>query len=171
MNGAHWHLLLNHLPILGSAFGTLLLLFAWGRKSDEIKRVSLGVFVLTAICAIPAYLTGEPAEEVANRLPGVTHALIEHHEDAALVALSAAIATGIVALAGLFLSRKTRQLPIWLMLATLFLALATSGLMVRAGNLGGEIRHTEIRSGSNAVVPAGGEEQEKKKGEEREHRD
>lgn len=171
MNGAHWHLLLNHLPILGSVFGILLLLFAWARKSDEVKRVSLGIFVLTAICAVPAYLTGEPAEEVAEHLPGVTHALIEHHEEAALVALSTAIATGIVAMAGLFLSRKAKQLPNWLMLATLFLALATGGLMARAGNRGGEIRHTEIRSGSSAAVPAESEDQHKKKDEEKEHRE
>ncbi len=171
MNGAHWHLLLNHLPVLGSAFGILLLLFAWVRKSDEIKKVSLGVFVLTAICAVPAYLTGEPAEEVAEHLPGVTHALIEHHEEAALLALSAAVATGIAALAGLFLSRKAKLLPIWLMLATLFLALATGGLMVRAANLGGEIRHTEIRTSSSAAVPADTEEQQKKKDEEKEHRE
>lgn len=171
MNGAHWHLFLNHLPVLGTVFGILLLLFAWARKSDEVKRVSLGVFVLTAVCAVPAYLTGEPAEEVVNRLPGVTHALIEHHEEAALVALSAAIATGIVALAGLFLARKAKSLPVWLMLATLFLALATGGLMLRTANLGGEIRHTEIRSGANAITPGGVEEQQKKNEEEREHKD
>ncbi|HQR35350.1 MAG TPA: hypothetical protein PLK30_21600 [Blastocatellia bacterium] len=171
MNGAHWHLFLNHLPVLGTFFGILLLLFAWAKNSNEIKRVSLGVFVLTAISAIPAYLTGEPAEEVANRLPGVTHALIEHHEEAALIALSAAVAAGVVALAGLFLSRKAKPLPVWLMLATLFLALATGGLMLRTANLGGEIRHTEIRSGSNATVPAAGEDQQKKNEEEREHRD
>ena len=170
MNGAHWHLLLNHLPILGTLFGILLLLFAWVRKSDEIRKVSLGIFVLNAICAVPAYLTGEPAEEMVEHLPGVSKALIENHESAALVALSAAVATGVVALVALLLSRKAKPLPTWLMLATLFLALATGGMMARAGNLGGEIRHTEIRSGANAA-PANGEGQQKKDEEEREHRD
>ncbi|MBS1788392.1 MAG: hypothetical protein JST85_11760 [Acidobacteria bacterium] len=171
MNGAHWHLLLNHLPVLGTVFGILLLLFAWLKKSEEIKRVSLGVFVLSALCAVPAYLTGEPAEGVVEHLPGVSEALIEPHEEAALVALSAAIATGIVAMAGLFLFRKTKSLPMWLMLATLFLALATGGLMFRTANFGGEIRHTEIRSGANATVPASGETPQKKSEEEREHKE
>lgn len=171
MNGAHWHLLLNHLPVLGTAFGILLLLFAWLKKSDEVKRVSLGVFVLTAICAVPAYLTGEPAEGVVESLAGVSEAIIENHESAALVALSVAIATGVVALAGLFLSRKAKPLPMWLMLVTLFLALATGGLMARTANLGGEIRHTEIRTGANAIAPTGGEGQQKKTEEEREHKD
>lgn len=171
MNGAHWHLLLNHLPVLGTAFGILLLLFAWWKKSEEVKRVSLGVLVLTAACAVPAYLTGEPAEGVVEHLAGVSEVLIESHESAALVALSLAIATGIVALAGLFLSRKAKPLPIWLMFAILFLGFATGGLMARTANLGGEIRHTEIRTGANATSPTGGEGQQKKTEEEREHRD
>jgi len=46
MNWAHVHLLLNHLPVVGTFFGVLLLLLALLRKSEELKRVSLGVFVL-----------------------------------------------------------------------------------------------------------------------------
>lgn len=158
MNGAHFHLLLNHLPVLGTAFGLLLLLFALLRKSDELKQVSLGVLVLTALSAVPAYLTGEPAEEIVENLPGVAKALVEQHESAALVALSAALATGVVALAGLWLARGNKPLPTWAMLATLFLGLAASGLMARAANLGGQIRHSEIRqdfSSSPAGIPPG----------------
>jgi uncharacterized membrane protein len=159
MNGAHLHLLLNHLPVLGTAFGLVLFLFAWLRKSREVKQVSLGVFVLAALSAVPAYLTGEPAEEVAEHLPGVTEALIEQHESAALVALSVAIATGVVALAGLFLTWRNKQLPhwqlpSWLALATLFLALTTGGLMARTANIGGQIRHTEIRQNATPATPA-----------------
>ena len=113
MNGAYLHLLLNHLPVIGTIFGLLLLLFALLRKSEEVKRVALSVFVLTALAAVPTYLTGEPAEEVAEHLPGVAKALIEQHESAALLALSAALATGVVALAGLFLAWRSKQLPRW----------------------------------------------------------
>jgi asparagine N-glycosylation enzyme membrane subunit Stt3 len=60
MNWAHIHLSLNHLPVVGTFFGVLLLLLALLRKSEELKRVSLGVFVLTALLALPVYFTGEP---------------------------------------------------------------------------------------------------------------
>jgi len=63
MNWAHIHLSLNHLPVVGIIFGVLLLLLALLRKSEELKRVSLGVFVLTALIALPVYFTGEPAEK------------------------------------------------------------------------------------------------------------
>lgn len=154
MNGAHIHLLLNHLPIIGTIFGLLLLLYALLRKSDEVKRISLAVFVFTGLAAVPTYLTGEPAEEIAEKLPGVTEALIEGHEDAAMFALIAAIATSIVALAGLFIARRDRPFPSWLALTILLLALATGGLMARTANLGGQIRHTEIRAESAPSTPA-----------------
>ena len=60
MNWAHIHLSLNHLPVVGTFFGVLLLLLALLRKSEELKRGSLGVFALTALLALPIYFTGEP---------------------------------------------------------------------------------------------------------------
>jgi hypothetical protein len=48
---------------------------------------SLGVFVFTALLALPVYFIGEPAEEVVEHLPGVAKSLIEKHENAALFAL------------------------------------------------------------------------------------
>ena len=37
MNATHLQLMLNHLPVLGSAFGLVLLIFGLWRKSDELK--------------------------------------------------------------------------------------------------------------------------------------
>lgn len=62
MNPAHLHLMLNHIPVLGTAFCMVLVGSALIQKSEELKRVSLGAFVIVALLAIPAYLTGEPAE-------------------------------------------------------------------------------------------------------------
>ena len=49
MNPAHLHLMLNHIPVLGTAFGLGLLAFALWRRSDELKKTALGVFVLVAL--------------------------------------------------------------------------------------------------------------------------
>lgn len=156
MNSAHVHLLLNHLPVLGTGFGILLLAFAWLRKSEELKRVSLGIFILAAVSAVPAYLTGEPAEEIIEQLPGVSEAIIEQHENAALLALIAAAVTGIVSLIGLFFARRAEKLPAWVVLTPLVLALATGGLMARTASFGGQIRHTEIRADFKTQPPVEG---------------
>jgi putative effector of murein hydrolase LrgA (UPF0299 family) len=138
--------MINHLPVIGSIFGVLLLLFALLRKSEELKRVSFGVFVFTALLALPVYFTGEPASEIVEHLPGVAESLIEEHEDAALFALLMAGATGVVALAGLILFRRAERLPGRIVGAVLVLSLATSGVMGWTANRGGRIRHTEIRA-------------------------
>ncbi len=164
MNQAHLHLLLNHFPVIGAILCLLLLLFALIRKSDELKRASLGGLVLISLLTIPAFLTGEPAEELVENLPGVSHALIEAHEEAALVAFIALGLTGALALVGLIWFRRRTVLPIWLMTVALLLTSASVGLMARTANLGGEIRHTEIRAASGSTLPAGdsGGQQEKK---------
>jgi hypothetical protein len=38
MSATHFHLILNHIPVLGTAFGLGLLIFGLLRTSDEIKK-------------------------------------------------------------------------------------------------------------------------------------
>ena len=145
MNPVHLHLMLNHVPVLGSVFGLLLLGAALLRKSRELQKVSLAVCVIAAAVAIPVYFTGEPAEERIEHLPGVAKAIIEEHEEAAVVALASILALGAVAAAGLIVFRGQRSIPRWFVNASLIMALVTVGLMLRTANLGGKVRHTEIR--------------------------
>jgi uncharacterized membrane protein len=109
MNQAHLHLLLNHLPILGTLFGLLILAGGFLLKNDTVKRTALGIFVLSAILAIPAYLTGEGAEEVVEGLPGVTENLIEAHEDMANIFLWMVGALGLIALATFYTDLKSKE--------------------------------------------------------------
>ncbi|HEX9782951.1 MAG TPA: hypothetical protein VGA56_09525, partial [Opitutaceae bacterium] len=105
MNVAHLHLILNHVPVLGTAFGLGLLTFALWRKSEEVKKAALGLFVISALLAIPVYFTGEPAEEIVEELPDVSHANIEEHEEAAEVAFIGVLMLGVAALTKLIWRR------------------------------------------------------------------
>ena len=151
MDALHIHLLLNHFPIIGTIIGIVLLLIGFTRKSDEIKQISLGVFFVIALLTIPVYLTGEPAEERVEKSVGVSKTIMEQHEDAALPALVAMEITGFVALIGLFLLFRKSKFANWNVIAILVLSLITFGLMARTANLGGQIRHQEIRSGTAAT--------------------
>ncbi len=146
MNGAHLHLLINHVPVLGTLFGLLLLIFASCKRSDELRRTALGTFVIVALAAVATYLTGDPAEHVVKGLPGVYGALIERHDNAAGIALGGAITLGVLSLGGLIWFRRGRPIKNWFSAVVLAGAILVTGLMAWTANLGGQIRHTEIRS-------------------------
>jgi uncharacterized membrane protein len=148
MNAAHWHLTLNHLPVVGSAFALGLLGWAIFRRSQELKRVAFATISLVAVLTVPAYLTGEPAfmaaMEVLEATPADEDLLVEKHESAAGLAFAAAALAGGSALAGLIAYRGGKPLPDRLSIAVLALTAATVLLMARTANLGGAIRHPEI---------------------------
>ena len=148
MNAAHIHLMLNHLPLAGSLTALLLLGAARGRPGEnrDLEKAGLIALVVGALLAIPTYLTGEGAEDVVRRLPGVAKTLVEPHEEAAIAALVAIELGGLVALVALALARtrpgQSRQLTS-AALALSAISLATMGWVA---NLGGQIHHAELRS-------------------------
>lgn len=150
-NDAHLHLILNHLPILGVLFGLLIMAGGFLLKNNAVKRTALGMFVLSAVCAIPAYLTGEPAEEMVESLPGVTENLIEAHEDLANIFLWVTGALGLLSLLTFLADVKAKTIASTLYVATFVGALGAMILAQRVGTTGGEIRHTEIRTGATAA--------------------
>jgi uncharacterized membrane protein len=142
MNWPHIHLMLNHVPVLGTVFGLALL--AWGswRGNVTLQRAALVTFALAALVALPVYFTGEPAQDAVERLAGVTDSAIEAHEEAALVSLIAVGILGVLGLAGLVLSRSRFNATI--VRGALGVAVLTAGLMAWTANLGGRIRHSEL---------------------------
>ena len=153
MNPTHIHLVVTHIPVLGTIFALVLFLFALWRKNEAMKKAALGAFVIVALFAVPAYFTGEPSEHRAESLPGVSETVMDRHEDAGLIAFVAISVLGAVALGGLFLFRQGKSVPAWYGLIVVAAAFIVSGLMVWVANLGGQVRHTEIRPETNATAP------------------
>lgn len=153
MNAAHAHLLLNHVPILGTLFGVLLLGYGlWAHKLDFVKAGFI-TFVVTGASALLVFLNGEGAEEIVETIPGISGALIEAHEDVALFAMIAALLLGAAALAGLLIARK-KALPPRFGAAVLVLGLVVTGAVGWTGYLGGQIHHTELRAAQGADATA-----------------
>ena len=145
MNGAHIHLILNHLPIAGVFFSILLLPIAWRSRSEDLKRASLLLVVVTGLLTIPVFLSGDPAEDVVKLLPGITKTAIHLHEDAAEKSAWLVWGTSLVALAGLWISTRKKVTPKWVIPLVLALSLGCLGLLGLSNNLGGQISHPEIR--------------------------
>jgi uncharacterized protein YneF (UPF0154 family) len=146
INWAHVHLMINHIPVIGIPGAMLLLIYALARRSDEVKMVTFGMIVLLAILTIGVYLTGQAAEDMVKKLPGVTEAAIGRHEEVADLSLILIEGLGALALAGLFFMRRSDSIPKWLVSLVFVLSLITALIVGYTANLGGEIRHSEVRS-------------------------
>jgi uncharacterized membrane protein len=145
MNMTHLHLLTNHLPILGSLFGILILLSGYILKDITVRKVGLGTFIFAALMAIPAYLSGEPSEKAIKSLPDIARGMIEQHETLAAIALGCIILLGVLSAAVFYLMKYKNADTKLLMACILALSLVTFGLMAWTAKTGGLIRHSEIR--------------------------
>jgi hypothetical protein len=146
MNQAHWHLAFNHLPVIGTYFSLLILASGLVLKNSIVKNTGLALFIVTAIFAIPVFLTGEGAEDVLESIGQKNEHFINEHEEIAEKAFWICEIIGalsIVALIGFF---KQKQFVQKLIMIIFLSGLANSLLMIKVGNSGGEIRHTEIRT-------------------------
>lgn len=162
MNGAHWHLVLNHLPIIIPAIGLLIMIVGILLKSEILKRTAYGLFILGTITAIAAFSTGEEAEEVVEEMIGINEGLIHLHEEAAEVFVTLLYILCGFSLIGIWASWKEKSFSN--LISFMIIALSLAGLFYakQTATTGGEIRHSEIRAkGSvNSKVIQNSEEHE-----------
>ena len=152
MNWAHLHLALNHVPVLGTLFVSLLLGAALIRNNEELKRCSLIGFVALALVSIPIKFTGDFANEKLAGASWLAEERVTVHEQAADQATTGMFLLGLAAAFALWQGRGSRPIAQATLWTVLLLSLVTFLLMIRTANLGGEIRHEEIRQ--SGVIPA-----------------
>jgi hypothetical protein len=154
MNPAHLHLMFNHLPVVGVPLVAALLGWALFRRSRELYRVALGGAVILAALTYPVFLTGEPAEERVEDASWMRERLVHEHEERAEAALIAVLVTGAMAAFGLWQTRGERKPNFTTGGITLAGLAISTGLLGWTAQLGGPIRHDEIRTEATAAAPA-----------------
>ena len=147
MNQAHLHLIVNHVPIVGSLFAAVLLAAGVWQRSATLSRAGLVAVLAAGLLCLPAQLTGEGAAAIAQQLPRASRALIHNHEEAAELGFWMLEGAAALALFGLLLLKNASPKARLLALLALAATLVSFGLLARAGNLGGQIAHPEIREG------------------------
>lgn len=157
MTGEQFHLMINHLPIVGALLGLMLVAFSAVRTGDSgVRYAAALVLALSAAGGGAAFYSGEDAEHAAEERPGYNEDLVEEHEDGAKwagILLGAAAAVG-----GwlCFLTVKGRPVPVagtagWLVLSAL-----AAASMARTGMAGRVMEHGELYG-----APAEGDSQAK----------
>lgn len=152
-SATHLHLMLNHVPVLGTIFVLIVLVWGLVRRSRDIASLGLLFTVLLALATIPIYLTGDPTKDQQEHKPWFDRDRVNEHEEKAELGLIAVLVTGAVALGALYLRRGGRPGN------GAVTGLAAAGLAVSAGLFalaaleGGQIHHEELRPGTAVTAP------------------
>jgi len=147
MTDAHYHLVVNHFPIIGTIFGFGILLAGIFFKNNTVKNVSYVLFIVSAVFAALSMATGEDAEHVVKNMPDIGKQIIHTHEEIAEKLALVLYVLGVVSLLGLYTNLKNHSKASLISFLALVIAAVGVFLAQQVGTSGGEIRHTEIRNG------------------------
>lgn len=152
MNEAHLHLVVNHLPIIFPIVGVIVMITGFISKSEAVKRTAFMIFIFGALASIAAMATGEGAEEIVEKINGISESYIKTHEEIAETFALLSYILGGISLLGLWASFKQKTFSSIITVSTLVFAFVVLFFGKQTGTTGGEIRHTEIRSGNTIPV-------------------
>jgi archaellum biogenesis protein FlaJ (TadC family) len=124
-------------------FALIIMLIGIIWRSDDVRKVSLIILIITALFTIPVYLTGEKAEGIVKGMEGVSEEYIDDHEDFAEISFIAMNIAGVIAIAGLILYRKPKILPVYFIILIMIIMMIINGMMGWTAHLGGKIHHPE----------------------------
>lgn len=155
MNATQIHLALTHVPVVLSIIGLVILIISFLRKNDTLTQTALWILLAAGLFTLPVFFTGEGTEEMVEKLPGVSDAIMERHEDFAKATLVLVSASGLLALVGLMAYSFGRFITV-IKVLTLLLAFVSAGAMAQTAHLGGQIRHSEIRTTTSVQGSPGG---------------
>jgi hypothetical protein len=152
MNLTHIHLITNHIPVIGTGIGILILLLGMYRKSLEVQFAAYFILIASTFGAIIAYFSGEPAVESVEYIFDVSERSIEAHADAARITFFSMLILAMMSLiAMLIITKKPLRASAFAQIVLLVAAISF-GLAAYTANLGGKIRHTEISQKSPNIM-------------------
>ncbi|MCU0331277.1 MAG: hypothetical protein MUC47_09935 [Candidatus Kapabacteria bacterium] len=145
MHPVQAHMLVNHLPIIGTAIGLMLVVVGMMRRNDALKRAGLIIYTVMGLAVIPATITGDEAEHAVEHVVGVSEPVLEAHEEGGERLRNIMVGTAIIS--GLLLipvigEQKSGSflLGMWLVAASIACVMA-----INVGHQGGQIRRPELR--------------------------
>jgi hypothetical protein len=146
MQGAHLHLLVNHIPILGFFLSFIFVSAAiFGRDANRWMPGALVIIALAFLGGLVAFVTGTPALEAINDLPRTSgRALTQHHVGAVVAAVLATVATSVACIVAALGRKRGAYSRRWL-LALLAVNGAAAVALAWTGLAGGRINHPEIQ--------------------------
>jgi hypothetical protein len=152
MNLAHVHIVLNHVPSLGSFAGLLLLAAGIYKKDEAVKQFAYSVLVLITMAVLPTYITGAEAQRLVSKSPSYAAGMFQLHQNAAMITLLIMTVAGMFAWFGIWEHRRLGRSGSVTTMGTLILTMAGVASVLVTASIGGKINHFEIREPADSVV-------------------
>ncbi|MEX2595371.1 MAG: hypothetical protein WEC59_00465 [Salibacteraceae bacterium] len=149
MDATQVHLLTNHIPILGSIFGFVLLIAGMIMKNSTLEKTGLVTIVFVALMTIPVFLSGEEAEHAVENLQGVSEHELEEHEEHAELSLWIMMASGVLSLISLITYYYAVHLRKMTRIAAAVVTFMGFITLIPLADHGGKIMHQELRENTS----------------------
>ena len=148
MNDAHLHMVVNHFPIIGTILAIGILIAGLILKNTTLKNTSYFLFIIAAVFGALSMGTGEAAEKLVKDMPTIGWEIIHEHEEIAEKLALLLYVLGLLSVVALYLNYKKNTKEKLVSFFILGIGIASLFVVQKVGTSGGEIRHTEIREGS-----------------------
>ncbi len=135
------HLLSNHLPIIGTFLGIVLLIIALLKPNLKTALSAYLILIISGVGGLIAYLSGESAEHQLEKVKGISHQVIHIHEQFAEKTLFFIFLLAALSLVGFWAERVEWFGARKLQIGALIVGIVVFILFVFTGYLGGQISH------------------------------
>ena len=147
------HMGLNHFPFVALLFCAFHLAYAMTVKDDRQITIGLWTLILAAGMTLPVYFTGWGANDlIIEHITAESRRLVTLHQDTAGIPFTLMVVIGAIAGGGLLFHRKHKRWPRNLFAGTYLLMALTLISLGYVSHQGGQIRHTEIRTGDSRAA-------------------
>lgn len=149
-NELQLHLWVNHVPIIGTIIGVLVVFAGAILKHEAVRKAGLVIYVVTGLAVFPANFTGEGAEDIVeDNVSWVDHKQIHEHEELAETAMTITVVGLALALLSLFQWPRTVGVQRLISAAFLIVGIAGSIYIGLAGHEGGKIMRPHLGAQSS----------------------
>lgn len=145
MSPTHYHLLVNHIPIILLPFVMLILIWGWLKDNQQIRKIAYFGYIVIAIFTFASIQTGEKAEDVTEKVIPQDKQYIRTHEEEAEHFSYYIYGIALTVLLTYFLDLKQFKDVKYFYMIIVIITLISIYLSIKVGNTGGQIRHPEIR--------------------------
>jgi hypothetical protein len=151
MSAVHFHLIITHVPLLGTLIAAFLLIAGqFGEHSFTRKSA----YVLLIICGLSAFMSsasGEQAEILLQSYPRFEKAAIAAHKKLAGTSFVFSAVLGLCSMFGIWIESKEKPIRKFFGWVCVFYAIINFSLFSYVAYHGGQIAHDEIRMIENTI--------------------